>query len=151
MSKAKTRRARPPASTLRSKPAQCSIRHPEALPGSQPQSEPAGPSPMELAYAEWQQARAALQQVDIHAPVSSPALDEDERLTSAMKRVDASEWKIVQTCAHDGFDVRLRAMALQQVFLDAEMSGEPTDNRHLMMLSALIHDVLDSRFDWRRE
>jgi hypothetical protein len=80
MSKAKTRRARPPASTLRSKPAQCSIRHPEALPGSQPQSEPAGPSPMELAYAEWQQARAALQQVDIHAPVSSPALDEDERL-----------------------------------------------------------------------
>jgi hypothetical protein len=148
MSKAKTHRAKQPT---RSGVAQCSTPRPEALPGSQPQSEPAGPSPMELAHAEWQQARAALQQTSFDTAASSPALSEDERLTSAMKRVDASEWAIIQTCAENGLDVRLRAMALQQVFLDAEMEGEPTDNRHFMMLSALIHDVLDPRFSWGAE
>jgi hypothetical protein len=105
---------------------------------------------MMVAYAEWQQARAALQQADLDVSASA-SLDRDERLTEAMTRVDQSEWKIVQTCAENGLDVRLRAMALQQVFLDAEMAGEPTDNRHHMMLSALIHDVLDPRFDWRAE
>ena len=106
---------------------------------------------MVVAYAEWQQARAALQQADLDVSTSSASLDHDERLTDAMTRVDQSEWKIIQTRVENGLDVRLRAMALQQVFLDAEMAGEPTDNRHHMMLSALIHDVLDPRFDWRAE
>jgi len=117
---------------------------------AQSQPDPEGPSPMMVAYAEWQQARAALQQADLDVSASA-SLDRDERLTEAMTRVDQSEWKIVQTCAENGLDVRLRAMALQQVFLDAEMAGEPTDNRHHMMLSALIHDVLDPQFDWRAE
>ena len=117
---------------------------------AQSQPDPEGPSPMMVAYAEWHQARAALQQGDLDVS-ASVSLDRDERLTEAMTRVDQSEWKIVQTCAENGLDVRLRAMALQQVFLDAEMAGEPSDNRHHMMLSALIHDVLDPQFDWRAE
>ena len=118
---------------------------------AQSQPDPDRPSPMVVAYAEWQQARAALQQADLDVSTSSASLDHDERLTDAMTRVDQSEWKIIQTRVENGLDVRLRAMALQQVFLDAEMAGEPTDNRHHMMLSALIHDVLDPRFDWRAE
>jgi hypothetical protein len=114
---------------------------------AQSQSDPHRPSPMGVAYAEWQQARAALQQADLDVSTSPASLNHDERLTEAMTRVDQFEWKIVQTCAENSLDVRLRAMALQQVFLDAEMAGEPTDNRHHMMLSALIHDVLDPRFD----
>jgi hypothetical protein len=140
MSKAKTRQAKTLASTPRSN---------STLPDSQSQSETAGPSPMELAYAEWQQARAALWQADNHGAASPPSLSHEERLTDAMKGVDASEWKIIQTCAEDALDVRLRAMALQQVFLDIEMAGEPTDKRHQMMLLALIHDVLDPSIKWR--
>ena len=154
MSKAKTRGAKTPASTFRrTTEPQCSTPHPETLPNPETQSDPVGPSPMMLAYVEWQQARAALHQVDVDTAASPRDSDEgkEKPLIDAMKRVDASEWKIIQACAHDTLDVRVRAMALQQVFLDAEMSGEPTDNRHLMMLSALIHDVLDPRFGWRAE
>jgi hypothetical protein len=145
MSKAKTRDVKTPTS----KTEQWSTSHAETLPNPETQSDPVGPSPMMLAYVEWQQARAALHQADVDT-AASPR-DSEQPLIDAMKRVDASEWKIIQACAHDTLDVRVRAMALQQVFLDAEMSGEPTDNRHLMMLSALIHDVLNPRFGWRAE
>ncbi len=143
MSNVKSRRAKPSASS------QSSIPHPEIVPGAPSPSEPAGPTPMELAYAEWQQARAVLGQADVEASASPQQFNEDDGLiTEALKRADASEWKIIQTRVKNGFDVRLRAMALQQVYLDAEMAGEPTDHRHQMMLLALIHDVLDPRFDW---
>jgi hypothetical protein len=147
MSKAKIRGAKTPTSNTE----QSSTPPPNTSSGSQSQPEPTGPTPMELAYAEWQQARAELWQADNNVTASPVSLDHDERLSSAMNRVDACEWKIIETCVKKGLDVRLRAMALQQVFLDAEMSGEPTDNRHQMMLSALIHDVLDGRFEWRAE
>ena len=141
MSKAKTHRAK--------REMQSSNPHPDTLPDPQSQSEPVGSSPMELAYAEYEQARALLQQADIAVSASPQSLDEDSRLNEAMERLDASEWKIIRTCAKNGLDVRLRAMALQQVFLDAEMAGEPTDNRHLMMLAALIYDVFDAQMEWR--
>jgi hypothetical protein len=152
MSKAKTHPAKPLASTLRTKTeSQCSTPHPDTRPNPQSQSDPVGSTPMEIAYAEYQQARALLGQADIDVSASPPSLNEEERLTEAMERLDASEWKIVQTRAENGLDVRLRAMALHQVFLDAEMNGAPTDNRHQMMLVALIYDVFDARFDWRAE
>jgi hypothetical protein len=113
---------------------------------AQSQPDPVGSTPMGIAYAEYQQARALLGQADIDVSASSPSLDEDERLTEAMERLDASEWKIIRTRVQNGLDVRLRAMALHQVFLDAEMNSAPTDNRHQMMLAALIYDVFDARF-----
>jgi hypothetical protein len=135
MSKAKTHRAK--GGTQSTTP------HPDNLPDPQSQSDPDGSSPMELAYAEWQQARAALGRVDI-----DPA-HREKRLADAMERADASEWKIIQTRVKNLFDIRLRAMTLHQVFLEAEMAGEPTDNRHLMMLAALIYDVFDAQMEWR--
>ena len=104
------------------------------------------PSPMVLAHAEWVQARAALEQVDIDELSREQPTDDDQLASDALDRVAASEWKIIQTPAQNMLDVRLRAMTLQQVFFDMEMAGEPTDNRHQLMLAALIHDVLDPKF-----
>ena len=118
---------------------------------AQSQPDPVGSTPMGIAYAEYQQARALLGQADIDISASPPFLEEDPRLTEAMNRLDASEWKIIQTRVENALDVRLRAMVLHQLFLDMEMSGPYTDNRHQMMLSALIYDVFDTRFDWRAE
>ena len=106
-------------------------------------------TPMELAHAEWEQARAMLGQASIDIAASPPSLEEDPRLTEAMNRVDAAEWKIIRTRVENALDIRLRAMVLHRLFLDMEMSGPYTDNRHQMMLSALIYDVFAPHFEWR--
>jgi hypothetical protein len=90
-----------------------------------------------------------LGQASIDISASPPSLEEDPRLTEAMNRIDAAEWKIIRTRVENALDVRLRAMVLHQLFLDMEMSGPYTDNRHQMMLSALIYDVFAPHFEWR--
>jgi hypothetical protein len=137
MSKAKTHRAKSET--------QGSIPDSDTLLDPQSKSDPDCSTPMELAFAEWQHARAALNLLDIE-----PALRE-KPLAEAMERADACEWKIIRTRVKTLFDIRLRAMALHQVFLDAEMAGEPTDHRHQMMLAALIYDVFDARVEWRAQ
>ncbi len=115
-----------------------------------PRPDADGASPMMLAYAQWKHARAALEQADADTAANPRDFNDgkDKTITDALDRARACEWTIIQTCVQNALDVRLRAMALSQVYLDAEMAGEPTDHRHQMMLLALIHDVLDPRFSW---
>jgi hypothetical protein len=85
--------------------------------------------------AEWLRARAALVQFESDDST-------DETMTAAIEACRAAEWKMLQTPAKDLTDIRTRAQVVLEMFAIAEIEGEPTDNRHRLMLAALVSEIL---------
>ena len=95
-------------------------------------------------HAEWLRARAAV------AHCNTPEVNiTDQMVTAAIETCRAAEWKLLQTPASDLKDIRSRAKAVLEMFASAIADGEPTDNRHRLMLAALVSEILE--YSPRRE
>jgi hypothetical protein len=97
----------------------------------------------ETLRAEWLHARAAVAETDSDALDNLPAAKVDKAAAAAVGRLRAAEWKLLQTPAVTFENIRDRAEIVQQMFADADKMGPPTDNRHRLMLSALVAEILD--------
>lgn len=56
-----------------------------------------------------------------------------------------AERQVIRAPAKNLADVRLRALVMRQIIIDAEELGEPGDNRHHAALDALIADIFNDR------
>jgi hypothetical protein len=86
-------------------------------------------------HAEWLQARAAV------AQYSTPRSADIDTMTATLEAERAAEWKLLQTSARDFNDIRTRAQIVLEMFARAETDGVPTDNRHRLMLAALVSEI----------
>lgn len=86
-------------------------------------------------YAELLEARAGVHK---EFPIG-PNVDRD--VEAALARVQAAEWRLIQTPAIDFADIRLRAAVVQDLFTSAERDGEYADRRDMMMLAALVSEI----------
>jgi hypothetical protein len=87
------------------------------------------------AYALWVAACAGI--AAINADVDAT----DTTINRANEQLIEAEWRLVRTPANTLADVRERASAVQVIFTCVDTYGEPTDNRHLAMLAALVADI----------
>jgi hypothetical protein len=53
----------------------------------------------------------------------------------------AAEWKLMRTPAETLLHIRMRAEVVQEMFAAADHMGRPTDNRHRLMLGALVSEI----------
>jgi hypothetical protein len=91
----------------------------------------------ESAYAQWISARAALAKTD-----TDDGVRDDEAVNALLDKEKEAEWRLIEAPAADLEQIRMRAMAVQQMFNDADFGGPPTDNRHRIMLYRLVSDIL---------
>lgn len=100
-------------------------------------------SPFRIAYADWMRARATVAALEVCEEVGFEAEKENERQTAAAFEVRAdAEWKLMRTPAGSIVEIRYRALVVQEMFSDASWRGDPTDNRHHLMLAALVSEIL---------
>jgi hypothetical protein len=90
------------------------------------------------AHAEWLRARVAL--VEFNAATNLG--DADARMDAALGACQAAEWKLLQAPARCLNDIQDRARIVTEMFAVADAAGEPSDNRHRLMLSALVTELL---------
>jgi hypothetical protein len=62
-------------------------------------------------------------------------------MAAALDALIAAEWKLLQTLAQTLLHIRMRAEAVQEMITTADHAGRPTDNRHHLMLSALVAGI----------
>lgn len=96
----------------------------------------------EKARAEWLRARAALAECDTDALDKLPAAKADKATSTALNALRAAEWQLLRTPARSFSDVRDRAEIVSEMFVAAQKIGRPTDNRHQLMLDALVSEIL---------
>ena len=94
-------------------------------------------SDLATVHAEWLQARAAVAQ---YSTPGSADID-DDTMTATLEAERAAEWKLLQTSARDFNDICTRAQIVLEMFARAESDGVPTDNRHRLMLAALVSEI----------
>jgi hypothetical protein len=103
-------------------------------------------SPFRAAIAEWKIACAEVSALDAHDDaVGINNENADRRMDAALKARADAEWKLLRTPAAGIVEMRWRALAVQEMFSRAVWEGEPTDNRHRLMLDALVSEILSSR------
>jgi hypothetical protein len=95
-------------------------------------------SPFTIAMAEWANAKAALAGLD----ATPYRLREDNRAYAVLDALRAAEWKLLQTPAETLMEIRERSHVVLEMFCVADRDGRPTDNRHRLMLSALVSEIL---------
>ena len=93
-------------------------------------------SPFTIAMAEWANAKAALARKTI-----IPS-DEDNYAAAECDAIKAAEWKLLQTPAQTLVEIKERARVVSEMFYVADMNGRPTDNRHRLMLAALVSELI---------
>jgi len=93
----------------------------------------------ELARAQWLHARAAVADCDT---VSISEAASDEKTGAALEVLSEAEWQLIKTPATHLMEIRQRAQIVQEMFDAADDAGEPTDNRHRVMLSVFISEIL---------
>jgi hypothetical protein len=93
------------------------------------------PEPFMIAFAEWMKARAVR-----WASEAAPDADDDQ-VSAGNAALLAAEWMLLQTPARTLFHIRMRAEAVQAMIIGAYHEGTPTDNRHHLMLSALVSEI----------
>jgi hypothetical protein len=93
-------------------------------------------SRFEIARAELLSARAALAEVCAKT-VGEP---DDDPLNAALDAEIAAEWKLLQTPARNFAEIQDRARIVLEMF--TQSGGPPTDNRNMLMLSALVSEIL---------
>jgi hypothetical protein len=98
-----------------------------------PNAEP--PEPFLIAFAEWMKARAVNWAIE-----ATPDADDDQ-VSAGNAALIAAEWMLLQTPAKTLLHIRLRAEATQAMIIAADHQGRPTDNRHHLMVSALVSEI----------
>jgi hypothetical protein len=61
---------------------------------------------------------------------------------AALAALRAAEWKLLQTPATTLLEIRERSHVVLKMFCVADRDGRPTDNRHRLMLAALVSEIL---------
>jgi len=95
-------------------------------------------SPFAIAMAEWANAKAALAALD----ATPYRLREDNRAYAALDALRAAEWQLLQTPATTLLEIRERSHLVLEMFCVVDRDGSPTDNRHRLMLAALVSEIL---------
>ncbi len=90
------------------------------------------------AHAEWLRARTTIAELNAHR---GPDKRGDAPMSAALDAFAAAEWKLLRTPACSVADVRERARIVMEMFATADTDGEPTDNRHRLMLSTLVNEI----------
>jgi hypothetical protein len=93
-------------------------------------------SPFTIAMAEWANAKAAL------ASKTAIPSDEDDYAAAECDAIGAAEWKLLRTPAQTLVEIKERARVLSEMFCVVDMNGTPTDNRHRLMLAALVSEII---------
>ena len=102
------------------------------------------PDAFETARAGWLRARAVLAECDADALNQLPDDEADKATNAALNALGAAEWRLLRTPAKTLDDIRERAeIVLDEMFAAADKVGAPTDNRHKLMLSALVSEILN--------
>ena len=94
------------------------------------------------AHAEWLRARTTIAELNAAAIAATDHEYDDAPMSAALDAFVAAEWKLLQTPACSMADLRERARIVIEMFAVAVTDGEPTDNRHHLMLSALVNEIL---------
>jgi hypothetical protein len=94
--------------------------------------------PFAIAMAEWANAKAAVAGLE----ATPYRLREDNRAHAALDALRATEWKLLQTPAETLLEIRERGHVVLEMFCVADRDGRPTDNRHRLMLAALVSEIL---------
>lgn len=97
------------------------------------------PSKFMVAFAGLQRARADLATLTLNLDSSK---ESDNKVSEALNALTNAEWNLVRTPADGLAEIRQRALVVQEMFDMAHYDGEPTDNRHRLMLSVLIGEIL---------
>ena len=88
-----------------------------------------------IAYAKWLSARAAM------AANNANDSGGDKKTSAVLDAADAAEWELLKTPAANLNDIRIRASVVLEMFAYADVAGPPTDNRHRLMLAALVAEI----------
>src|SRR5580704_15420017 len=94
-------------------------------------------SSFEVANAERLAARAAL------AVNEAEGDDRDGALSRLIDIAAAADLKLLRTPARSIQEIRDRARVVSEMFMDVWDVGEPTDNRHRLMLAAPVSEIID--------
>jgi hypothetical protein len=97
-------------------------------------------SPFLRANAELLRAKAAQAEMLLE-PACEDGSDDDRKISAAMDIVTAAEWKLMQTPAVGLAEIRQRAHIVLEMFSEEIEQGEPTDNRHRLMLATLVTEI----------
>jgi hypothetical protein len=104
-------------------------------------------SSFEVANAERLAARAALAVNEAEGNEAEDNEAEGDDRDGALSRLidiaAAADWKLLQTPARSIQEIRDRARVVSEMFMDVWDVGEPTDNRHRLMLAALVSEIVD--------
>jgi hypothetical protein len=65
----------------------------------------------------------------------------DEVIARLLDAQKAAAWKLIQTPAVKFEDIRQRARIVSDMFIDVANAGRYTDNRHILMLAALVTEI----------
>jgi len=101
-----------------------------------PPVDPEEASPFVIAMAEWETAKAAL------ARMSAIPNDEDDYAAAEADAIIAAERKLLLTPARTLVEIKERARVVSEMFCVVDMNGRPTDNRHRLMLAALVSEII---------
>lgn len=96
-----------------------------------------------LAHAEWLKAQATIAQINASSLQTDAPANFESEMNSAIDAKTTAEWKLIRTRAGDLSDIQCRAQVVAELFSEALVDGEPSDNRHQLMLSALIWEILN--------
>jgi hypothetical protein len=92
-----------------------------------------------IAHSELLSARAALDQLCAQNPEGDP---DDAPLNDALIALNSAEWRLAQTPARKFAEIQERARVVLEMFTQSASAGSPTDNRDMLMLSALVSEIL---------
>jgi hypothetical protein len=95
-------------------------------------------SPFVVAMAEWANAKAALAR-NVAIPNQG-----DNCAIAELDAIIAAEWKLLRTPARTLVEIKERARVVSEMFCVVDMNGRPTDNRHRLMLAALVSEIIRS-------
>jgi hypothetical protein len=86
--------------------------------------------------AEWANAKAAL------ARKTAIPSYEDNYAAAECDTITAAEWKLLRTPAMTLVEIEERARVLSEMYCVVDMNGCTTDNRHHLMLAALVSEFI---------
>lgn len=106
---------------------------------------PAEPDKFAAAYAAWLAARAAVWKAEAMGNTvqfgTRTARDQERCMSAALDAQQSAEWQLLRIPANTLADIQTRAIVVGALFADADLHGHPMDNRHRLMLAALIHEL----------
>jgi hypothetical protein len=95
------------------------------------------PSALSSAYSAW---RAACNDADTN-------VEDDEAVARLLTAKRDAAWQIVRAPVESKRDWPILALAVQEIFSEADLIGTPTDRIHRVMLSKLLGEIISDSDD----